>query len=69
MEIKDNTWQELYDCFDFLLDSGILNENEKQFYRKVSADMEAYTATEALKVMSGFLMRYYGKHGAAGNGV
>ncbi|MEY8337014.1 AAA family ATPase [Lachnospiraceae bacterium 62-35] len=52
---------ELYNRFDFLLDSGILNENEKEFYRKVSADMEIYTATEALKVISGFLMRYYGK--------
>ena len=32
-----------------------------EFYRNVSADMEDYTATESLKVMSGFLERYYGK--------
>lgn len=52
---------ELYNRFDFLLDSEILNESEKKYYKKVSAEMEVYTATEALKVMSGFLMRYYGK--------
>lgn len=52
---------ELYNRFDFLLDSGLLNESEKEYYRKVSVDMEVYTATESLKVMSGFLMRYYGK--------
>ncbi len=52
---------ELYNRYDFLLDSECLNEKEKEYYRKVSVDMEDYTATEALKAMSGFLMRYYGK--------
>ena len=52
---------ELYNHFDFLLDSGILKEDEKEYYRKVSFDMEAHIATDALKALSGFLMRYYGK--------
>ncbi|MDE6516556.1 MAG: AAA family ATPase, partial [Acetatifactor sp.] len=52
---------ELYNRFDFLLDSGILKEAEKEYYRKVSFDMEAHIATDALKALSGFLMRYYGK--------
>lgn len=52
---------ELYNRFDFLLDSDVLNGSEKDYYRKVSADMEVCTATEALRAMSGFLMRYYGK--------
>lgn len=52
---------ELYNRFDFLLDSGILGEDEKEYYRKVSFDMEAHIATDALKALSGFLMRYYGK--------
>ncbi len=52
---------ELYNQFDFLLDSGILKEDEKEYYRKVSFDMEAHIATDALKALSGFLMRYYGK--------
>ncbi len=52
---------ELYNHFAFLLDSGILKEDEKEYYRKVSFDMEAHIATDALKALSGFLMRYYGK--------
>lgn len=52
---------ELYNRFDFLLKGDILNESEKEYYRKVSADMEVYTAAESLRAMSGFLMRYYGK--------
>lgn len=52
---------ELYNRFDFLLGSGILREDEKKYYRKVSFDMEAHIATDALKALSGFLMRYYGK--------
>ena len=52
---------ELYNRFDFLLKDGILNESEKEYYRKVTVDMEAYTATDALKAMSGYLTKYYGK--------
>lgn len=52
---------ELYNHFDFLLDSGILKEDEKEYYRRVSFDMEAHIATDALKALSVFLMRYYGK--------
>ncbi len=52
---------ELYNRYDHLLDRKLLNEKEMEFYRNVSADMEDYTATESLKVMSGFLERYYGK--------
>ena len=51
----------LYNHYDFLLNSGILNDNEKEFYRKVSADMEDYIATDSLNVLSNYLMRYYGK--------
>ena len=52
---------ELYNRFDFLLESGILREDEKEYYHKVSFDMEAHIATDALKALSGFLMRFYGK--------
>ncbi|MCM1375069.1 MAG: AAA family ATPase [Muribaculum sp.] len=44
---------ELYNRFDFLLDSGTLREDEKKYYRKVSFDMEAHIATDALKALSG----------------
>lgn len=51
----------LYNQYDFLLESGKLNESEKEFYQKVSADMEDYVATDSLNALSGYLMKYYGK--------
>jgi len=51
----------LYNQFDFLLDSGRLNENEKDFFRKVTIDMEDFIATDSLNALSKFLYRYYGK--------
>ncbi len=51
----------LYNQFDFLPDSGKLNEKEKEFYRQVSADMENYVAADSLNALSGYLMKYYGK--------
>lgn len=52
----------LYNHFDFLLDGDKLNEREKEYYRKVSIDMEEYIATDSLGVLSEFLFRYYGKN-------
>lgn len=51
----------LYNQFDFLPESGKLNEYEQEFFRKVSAEMEDYVATESLNALSGYLMKYYGK--------
>ena len=52
---------DLYNKFDFLLESDVLNENEKISYRKVSADMEDFLAADSLNALSDYLMRYYGK--------
>ena len=52
---------ELYNKSDFLLESGCLNEKEKDDYRKISADMESYLAAGSLYALSGYLLRYYGK--------
>ena len=51
----------LYNRYDFLLDSGLLNENEKEIFRKVSAEMEDYIAVNSLNDLSDYLARYYGK--------
>ena len=51
----------LYNKYDFLLDSSLLNDKEKELYQKVSAEMEDYIASESLKLLSDFLMRFYGK--------
>lgn len=51
----------LYQQYDFLLDSDSMSENEKTGFRQVSADMEDNEASYALKALTGYLFRYYGK--------
>ncbi|MDE6202607.1 MAG: ATP-binding protein, partial [Lachnospiraceae bacterium] len=51
----------LYNQYDFLLESGKLGENEKEFFRKISADMEDYIASDSLNALSNYLMKYYGR--------
>ena len=51
----------VYNHFDFILDSGKLNEKEREFYGKISAEMDEYVASDALGILSEFLSRYYGK--------
>lgn len=71
-KVKENSYQgarkricqiikDLYNRFDFLVDSGKLNDSEKDAYQKISADMEDYVAADSLNALSNYLMRYYGK--------
>lgn len=53
--------KELYNKHDYLLDSGYLNEDEKESFRKISVEMEDYLATGALNMLSNFLSRFHGK--------
>lgn len=55
------TIKNAYNQYDFLLNGGCLNEAEKELYRKVSAEMENYIASDSLKALSKHLMKYYGK--------
>ena len=52
---------ELYDKYDFLLDSGCLNEREKERFRGVSVDMADYLAANSLNALSSFLSHYCDK--------
>ena len=52
---------DIYSKNTFLLDSGILTENEKAYFRSVTCDMDDGTAVWALHKLSDFLSRYYGK--------
>ena len=52
---------DLYDKHSFLLESGILYENEKKYFLSVNTEMEEIVATRALHKLSDFLSRYYGK--------
>ncbi len=50
-----------YQKFDFLIKENILKDYEKEAFDMVSADMEAYEASLSLRLLSGYLYRYYGK--------
>ena len=52
---------EQYSKHSYLLDSGLLDEKEKDFFRGVSMDMDDVRATFSLYYLSDFLFRYYGK--------
>ena len=47
--------------YRFLLDSDVLGEDEKEDFRKLSADPGNSTITLSLKMLSLYLSRYYGK--------
>ena len=51
----------LYSKYEYLLDSKILTERDRDFFRRVSVDMEDWDATLALYQLSDYLSRYYGK--------
>ena len=52
---------DLYNKHNFLLESGLLNENEKKYFLSVNLEMKEVIATRALHNLSNFLSRYYGK--------
>ena len=52
---------DLYSKHYFLLDSGLLTAEERNFFLEVRPDMPEVVATIALYKMSDFLFRYYGK--------
>ncbi len=71
-DVKETTFKEarkkifkiiqlVYNKFDFLLKSDVLNDNEKSDFQKISAEMEDYMASLSLKMLSDYLCRYYGK--------
>lgn len=52
---------DLYNQFDFLQRSNVLNEKEKVYFQTISAEMEDYMAADSLNTLSKYLSRYYGK--------
>ena len=70
--IKENTFpearksicrtiEEQFNKHDYLLKGCLLNEKEKEFYQEVTAYMSDSTASAALRSLTDFLSRYYGK--------
>lgn len=61
---KERIYQLLIDIYNknvFLLESGLLTEEEKKYFCSISTDMSEVAATMAIYKMSDFLSRYYGK--------
>lgn len=52
---------DLYADYSFLLDSDKLSEGDKEYYKRISVDMDDVDATLALHYLSKFLSRYYNK--------
>ena len=70
--VKENTFQktieriyqiltDLYNKHIFLLDSGLLTEEEKRYFLSVNNHMDETTATIAIHYLADFMYRYYGK--------
>ncbi|MCF2643415.1 AAA family ATPase [Roseburia hominis] len=70
--VKENTFQktieriyqiltDLYNKHIFLLDSGLLTEEEKRYFLSVNSRMDETTATIAIHHLADFMYRYYGK--------
>ncbi len=52
---------DLYNKKYFLLKTGLLTEEEQEYFRSISMNMSEVTAAVAVHKMSDFLSRYYGK--------
>lgn len=52
---------DLYSDCEFLLEEDVLAEGDKEFFRRVSDDMDDVTATLAIHYLSKYLCAYYGK--------
>lgn len=52
---------DIYNKNQYLLESGLLTEEEIQYFKSISTDMDEINATMALHKMSDFLSRYYKK--------
>lgn len=53
--------EEQYRSYSFLLEGELLSEDEKKYFRRISAEMEDHVAAASLMRLSGYLSRYYGK--------
>ena len=53
--------EEQYNKYEFLLEKNLLNDKERAFYQEVTAGMSDSAASAALRMLSDFLYRLYGK--------
>ena len=53
--------EELYSNHSYLLDSPLLQEGDKRFFKRISVDMDDVDATMAIHYLAKFLYLHYGK--------
>jgi len=69
-DIKENSYRQvrnkiceiiidLYNHYDFLAVGELLNSREKEYFNKISSEMEDSEASIALRRLSGYLYKYY----------
>lgn len=69
-DIKENSYRQvrnkiceiivdLYNEYDFLAAGDLLNNREKEYFNKISSEMEDSEASIALRRLSGYLYKYY----------
>ena len=52
---------ELYQNYSFLLQGDTLGNGDKEFFRRITVDMDDVDASMSIHYLSKFLYRYYGK--------
>ena len=71
-DIKDRTFRiarekicqnivDLYSQYEFLMESSVMNDRDREFFDSVRSGMGDMEATIALRQLSDYLQRYYGK--------
>lgn len=53
--------KQLYEQYRFLLEGELLSKSEKKDFQSISVQMEDYQVSGAIKALSGYLLRYYGR--------
>lgn len=52
---------DLYNKYSFLCTGDLLNERERDYFQRISSEMEAHEITLSLKRLSNYLYQFYGK--------
>lgn len=52
---------DLYEQNRYLLESGLLSGNEREYYESIKPGMDAIVASDAVRSMGNFMQRFYGK--------
>ena len=52
---------DLYNQYSFLCEGDLLNQKEKDYFQRISSDMEEHEISISLRRLSDYLYQFYGK--------